>query len=115
MLRLHRAHILGRHQGQGGREGDVGRICRQDNPVTRNPVHTVECTLLEKATAPEKCPGVDGPKTALTQQRSQKQTPHSMATSNTMSRQGGSKAMEEEYSLSLDVGTISGDSPFFVG
>lgn len=115
MLRLHRAHILGRHQGQEGREGDVGRICRQDNPVTRNPVHTVECTLPEKARAPEKCPGVDGPKTALTQQRSQKQTPHSMATLNTMSRQGGSKAMEEEYSLSLDVGTISGDSPFFVG
>lgn len=115
MLRLHWAHILGRHQGQGGRESDAGRICRQNNPVTRNPVHTVECTLPEKAVASEKCHGVDGPKTALVQQRSQKQTPHGMAASNTMSRQDRSKAIEEEYSLSLDVGTINGDSPFFVG
>lgn len=50
----------GRHQGQG----DRGKTCRQDNPVTRHPVHTVECTLPEKVVAPEKCHSVDGPKTA---------------------------------------------------
>lgn len=60
VLRLHRVHVLGRLR----REGGAGRICRQDNPVTRHPVHTVECALPEKVVAPKKCHSVDGPKTA---------------------------------------------------
>lgn len=44
--------------------GGAGRICSQDSPMTRTPVHTVECMEPEKAVAPEKCYGADGSKTA---------------------------------------------------
>lgn len=64
VFRLHRTHILGRHQVQAGREDDAGRIFRQDRPVARNPIHTAECMMPGKATAPKKCCNVERPKKA---------------------------------------------------
>jgi hypothetical protein len=41
-LRLHRAHILGRHQVRGSRESML--TVPAGSPGTRNPVHTACCT-----------------------------------------------------------------------
>lgn len=55
----------GRAPGAQRQGGGAGRICPQDSPMTRTPVHTVDCTEPEKAVAPKKCHGAaDGSKTA---------------------------------------------------